>query len=134
MGFGEPNCTGISAPIELSYITSTISILLALVTFPGNLMVCLAIVLDPYKELRTPFNYLLLSLATTDLIVGAFMDPLSAVFHYIEATKLNLVSDKILSHSILNFDNCIAVNFGSTCYRPLHRRQVSAYVQDKAYI
>ena len=96
MGFGEPNCTGISAPIELSYITSTISILLALVTFPGNLMVCLAIVLDPYKELRTPFNYLLLSLATTDLIVGAFMDPLTAVFHYSEAKKLNLVSYEIL--------------------------------------
>ena len=96
MGFGGPNCTGVWAPTELSYVTSSISVLLMLITFPGNLLVCLAILLDPYKELRTTFNYLLLSLATTDLLVGVFMDPLSAVYHYSEAKKLDLVSIKIM--------------------------------------
>ena len=69
---------------------------LALITFPANLLVCLAIVLDPNRELRTPFNYLLLSLATTDLLVGGVMDPVSAVFHYSEALKVDAISIKIL--------------------------------------
>lgn len=127
MGFGGPNCTNILAPVELSYITASISVLLALITFPGNFLVCLAIVLDPCRELRTPFNYLLLSLATTDLIVGAFMDPLSAVFHYSEAKKLNLVAIEtlhlsffivttasLLTLAALAIDRYIAVRFPHT--------------------
>ena len=96
MVFGGPNCTEVWAPTHLSYLSGTVSVVLTLITFPANLLVCLAIVLDPNRELRTPFNYLLLSLATTDLVVGGVMDPVSAVFHYSEALKVDTISIKIL--------------------------------------
>ena len=68
--FGEPLCSNVSAPVALSYNTLAISVLLCLVTIPGNLLVLLAVSIDPYKELKCPFNYFILNLAIADLIAG----------------------------------------------------------------
>ena len=46
--------------------------------------------------MKTPFNYFLLSLATTDLVVGTIMDPVSVAFHTSEALQLDIVDIKIL--------------------------------------
>ena len=89
-------CDIVLPPKSLSYFTAFFSVFLALVTIPGNLLVCLAIVKDPYRNLKTPFNYFLLSLAGTDLLVGVIMDPLAVAYHISEALQLNAMNIKIL--------------------------------------
>ena len=61
--------------------------MLTVVTVPGNALVLLAILLDPYKELKTPFNGFVANLALADLAVGLLADPLSVAFHVIESTQ-----------------------------------------------
>ena len=41
-----------------------------IVTTFGNTLVLLAILIDPNKDLRTPFNYFVANLAVADLTVG----------------------------------------------------------------
>jgi hypothetical protein len=115
-------CAGVTAPTHLSIFTTTVSVCLALVTIPGNLLVCYAILKDPFRELRTPFSFLILCLAMTDLLVGILMDPVSVIFHLSEALKINLVDIRILhilyfilstasilSLGALTFDRYVAV-------------------------
>ena len=78
-------CTNSSAPLELSIASATISALLLLVTVPTNLLVCLAIIVDPNNELRTQFNCFTFNLALADLIVGCVAEPLSIYIHITEA-------------------------------------------------
>ena len=89
-------CANVPPPTSVSYFTVSLSVLLAIITIPGNVLVCLAIIKDPFRNLKTPFNYFLLSLAATDLVVGAIMDPVSVAFHINEALRLNYVDIKIL--------------------------------------
>ena len=69
---------------------------LSLITVPANVLVCLAIIKDPFRNLKTPFNYFLLSLAGTDLLVGALLSPLSAVYHISEGIQVNIFDVRIL--------------------------------------
>lgn len=101
MTFPAPNdlCAEVPPPKSLSYFTASFSVLLAFATVPGNFLVCLAIIKDPFRNLKTPFNYFVLSLAMTDLLVGTIMDFLAVAFHIDEALQLNAVNIKIL-HSL----------------------------------
>ena len=47
-----------------------VAIVLALITSIGNFMVVYTVYKDPYRELRTISNYLVVNLAAADLIVG----------------------------------------------------------------
>ena len=98
MTFPAPNnhCATAHPPTSLSYFTTFFSVLLAIIAISGNFLVCLAIIKDPFRNLKTPFNYFLLSLAGTDLAVGAILDPLEVAYHIDEALKLNVVDIKIL--------------------------------------
>ena len=98
MTFPMPSnhCATVLPPTSLSYFTAFFLVFLAIITIPGNFLVCLAIIKDPFRNLKTPFNYFLLSLAGTDLAVGAILDPVEVVYHIDEALKLNVVDIKIL--------------------------------------
>lgn len=106
MSKATDSCVGFPAPTALSFFTGTVSVFLAIATIPGNFLVCLAVLKDPFHELRTPFNYLLFSLAAADLIVGIVMDPISAAFHFGEGLKLDLLDIRVLH--ILYFILCTA--------------------------
>ena len=47
-------------------------------TVPGNLLVVMAVFIDPNKDLRSPFMYFVANLAMADLLVGLVTDPVSA--------------------------------------------------------
>jgi hypothetical protein len=81
MSFRSDSCSDQVPPHALSFFTTALSILFALVTIPGNALVLLAVIRDPYRNLRTPFNYLVLNLAIADLSVGLIVDPLSIIYH-----------------------------------------------------
>lgn len=83
----EKRCLEIQAPTELSFISASISIILILTNIPGNILIILALVFDPNKNLRTPFNWLVVNLATADLIVGIITQPISAYFHIKEGLR-----------------------------------------------
>ena len=78
-------CDKVWAPVPLSYITAIVSLVLSLVTVPGNTLICIAIIRDPRNELRTSFNYFVLNLAASDLIVGLITEPTFIVYHIREA-------------------------------------------------
>ena len=71
-------------PSYISFTTASISIPLCLVTVIGNLLVVLAVFIDPNKDLKSPFNYFIANLAVADLIVGFVVDPMSVLFHFSE--------------------------------------------------
>ena len=85
MSLVEAPCSHIWAPTELSYFTTGSAALLCLVTVLGNVLVCLAVYKDPYKKLRTPFMFILVNLAVTDLIVGCITLPIIVATHALEA-------------------------------------------------
>ncbi|XP_015763741.1 PREDICTED: muscarinic acetylcholine receptor M1-like [Acropora digitifera] len=93
------SCATVPPPTGLSYFTASVSVFLTLITVPGNFLICIVIVKDPFRNLKTPFHYLVLSLAATDLLVGSFMDPASAVFHFGEALQSKVVDVKIIHFS-----------------------------------
>ena len=74
-------CKNTTAPSELSTITATFSCVLLIITIPTNLLVILAFLIDPNKELRTQFNCFTFNLALADLLVGCFTELLAVYIH-----------------------------------------------------
>jgi hypothetical protein len=75
------DCRNATSPGELSTITASFSFLLLIITVPTNLFVCLAITIDPNKELRTQFNCFTFNLALADLLVGCITESLAVYIH-----------------------------------------------------
>ena len=143
--FNASSCADVRAPEELSYTTASLSVILAFVTTTGNVLVLLAIVIDPNKDLRSPFNYFVANLALADLIVGLILDPISVAIHIEEGLgvaiagtfKLYLIhmtyfiscTASLLSLTALTIDRFIAITSPLT-YRlklnPLRAAFVSA--------
>ena len=80
-----PECSNVSVPFELSIASASIFALLLVITVPTNLLVCLAILVDPNRELRTQFNCFTFNLSLADLIVGCVAEPVSIYWHITEA-------------------------------------------------
>lgn len=73
-------CVNVSAPTYLSFATASFALLSGVVASVGNLLVVLAVFLDPHKELRSSFSYFVASLGFADLMVGLFAAPMGAVY------------------------------------------------------
>ena len=82
-------CRNATSPSELSTITASFSFVLLIVTVPTNLFVCLAIIIDPNKELRTQFNCFTFNLALADLLVGCVTESLAVYIHIRQSLDTN---------------------------------------------
>lgn len=70
--------------VVLSLVTGVFSCLFLLVICFANALVILAVVIDPLKKLRSPFNYFVANLAVSDLIVGLLGMPTAIYYHFAE--------------------------------------------------
>ena len=98
MPFVKNLCEETLPPFSLSVFTASMSGLLCLITVPGNVLVCVAMLKDPYKELKNSFNCFVLQLAISDLVVGAITEPSFFVFHTREAMGYPVMQNIWLIH------------------------------------
>ena len=105
----EMTCRSVKPPAAMSYFTASVITVLVFTNIPGNILVILAVVLDPNKNLRTPFNWLVVNLAVADLIVGIIAQPLAVYFHIKEGLDTNGVGgEESLAIYIVYFMSCSA--------------------------
>ena len=116
-------CDFVWPPKELSLFTGTVSCLFFLVICLGNTLIVLAVVMDPLKKLRSPFNYFVANLAVSDLIVGVICMPTAIYYHFAEylIKRTDLVvrvfhlslfislTASILCHIVLSMDRYISI-------------------------
>ncbi|XP_020909869.1 5-hydroxytryptamine receptor 1A-beta [Exaiptasia diaphana] len=105
--FGDNACGNVTAPVALSFTSATLSIIISLISIPGNLLVLLAVLIDPNRDLRCPFNYFVSNLAFADLIVGCAVAPLSVIFHTCEGMRVHIIVPIEVLH-MLFFITCTA--------------------------
>ena len=98
MAFVKDLCEDTWPPLTLSAFTASISVVLCLVTVPGNVLVCVAVIKDPYKELKTSFNCFVLQLAISDLVVGALTEPVFIAYHIREALSYPVMENVWVIH------------------------------------
>ena len=80
-------CKTVWAPSYLSLLTAIIGSVFCIVITFGNLMIVIAVLKDPLKKLRSPFNYFVANLAVADLIVGSVSMPIGIYNHTLEYLK-----------------------------------------------
>lgn len=85
MKFSSNFCDNVWAPFATSVTTASVSAVLCLITVPGNLPICWAIIKDPNRELKSSFNYLVLNLAIADSFIGIVTEPVFVWYHSAEA-------------------------------------------------
>ena len=104
---GKYPCENITAPTYLSFTTAAGSALVSIVGSVGNILVVLAVFLNPNKDLRSPFNYFIANLSFADLVVGLVLAPLSTAHHILEGlAKIREWLERIME--IVYFVACTA--------------------------
>ncbi|XP_001624642.3 histamine H2 receptor [Nematostella vectensis] len=122
MPFGAGHCVGIPSPLEVSLTNLSLSCIFMVFTLVGNILVIMAVVVNPYKDLRSPFTLLIANLAVADFLVGALMEPLSIYIHYRESKGLSIqmawlsqttyflcCTASLLSLAVLTVDRYLAI-------------------------
>ena len=74
--------------MSIAITTTLISGFLCFITISGNILICAAILKDPFGNLRTPFMYFVANLAVSDLVTGCITMPSSVVIHVLELFTL----------------------------------------------
>lgn len=106
--FGDYPCINETIPPSyISFTSASLSVVMSLVTLTGNILVVLAIFIDPNKDLKTTFNYFVANLAITDLLVGLVVDPMSVAYHFSEGVAKVYPSPLVYLH-IPYFVTCTA--------------------------
>lgn len=136
----DPCFPGTTAPAELSYFSSIISMFLCIVITVGNFAIILVMYRDPLRKLRNPFAFFLANAAVSDFVVGAFAMPISVIFHLLEANNqinetyiymLHLsyfisASASLVSIAAMAVDRYVAVISITAACRKLSRRHCLA--------
>lgn len=91
------NCWSIPPPEALSILDASVSAILSILSIFGNTLIILAVILDPNKNLRTPFNWLIVNLAVADLIMGIVVDVLSVFIHVRESLQIKITDSEVVS-------------------------------------
>ena len=107
MVFMKNLCEEVHSPFATSVMTAAVSLVLCLITVPGNILICIAIIKDPYRELCFSFNYFVLQLALSDVIVGIFTEPAFVVWHIREALNYGVMETIWIVH-LTYFISCTA--------------------------
>ncbi|CAH3028098.1 unnamed protein product [Porites evermanni] len=107
--FEKYPCDNTTAPTYLSFSTASCSALIAFIATVLNFLVILAVILNPFKDLRSPFNYFIANLSFADLVFGGF----SLRNKYLEDTLrvVNFISctASLLSLAALALDRYVAI-------------------------
>ena len=123
---------------KITIAEMVIAVCLAFITTTGNLMVVITVYKDPYKELRTSSNFLVVNLAAADLIVGFIVEPLWALQYRVETEKSYSIASSLLI--VLSVDaSCLTVLFLTieryiVLQRPLGRVTIFTTLATKIYI
>ena len=104
----EDECHGNDSIPNMSYLTVSIAFLLMILNIPGNLLEILAVALDPYKKLRTPFNFMMTNLAVADLVVGVVTVPMSIYIHWKEGMGEHVTLGELRVLFMSYFISCTA--------------------------
>lgn len=104
----EDECHGSDSIPNMSYLTVSIAFLLMIPNIPGNLLEILAVALDPYKKLRTPFNFMMTNLAVADLVVGVVTEPMSIYIHWKEGMGEHVTLGELRVLFMSYFISCTA--------------------------
>ncbi|XP_068754113.1 adenosine receptor A2a-like [Montipora capricornis] len=98
---GKYPCNNMPAPTFLSFATTSCTVLITAVATVGNILVILAVCLNPNKDLRSPFNYFVANLCFADLLVGVVTAPLATGFHIREG--LGMANDRFKDSMSMTF-------------------------------
>ena len=82
----------------VTYVTCGCMTVIGLLAIIGNFLSVLAVVVDPSKVLRTPFNYFLVNLSVSDLIVGCGAIPILIVNDLNDPYKGFTDEENMISH------------------------------------
>ena len=92
-------CETVWPPMPLSYFTTIMGIILTTLIVVGNFLICLAVVKDPLKTLRTPFMYFIVNAAVSDFLVGIVAMPTTTYMHILEIkSKLEFSNTANIGH------------------------------------
>jgi len=122
------NC---SLPLAHGVALITVNSIVGVFGTLGNLLVCVAVITNPY--LRRSSNYLLLSLAIADLIVTMVCEPLVVAIFGMRTFVNDCATDLELAYRILSMLSCsasvahmaaISVDRFIAVVYPLHHRRI----------
>lgn len=111
-------------PFIICLLLYTFLIILSVITICGNILVMMSVIY--FKQLQSPTNYLILSLALADLLVGILVYPLSmgfslssCMYHEELFCKIRASFDITLTMSSILHLCCISVDRYCAVCRPL---------------
>lgn len=122
------------------YILSSVNVLIAITSFPGNLLII--VVLRRITSIHPPSKLLYSSLASTDLCVGIILQPLSIVYllslevsdlcSHIGSTfstvTLALCGVSLLTSTAISFDRFLALKLGIRYRHYITKELIWAFV------
>ena len=98
---GIDPCQNVTPPTYLSFFTASSLILITFVGFVGNSLVVLAVIWNPYKDLRKPFHYFVANLSIADLVVSLIVGPLSTRAHILEGLDVQPKQFSVVIHEFM---------------------------------